>query len=74
MNLEMRLKGRPRNRWQGEVRGDGRLIGGKGWKERVYNREDWKKLMRTARNCHILHMPKEQMNKKGRFFLLQLPH
>ena len=57
MNLETtRLKGRPRNRWQDEVRKDGRLIGGKGWKERVYNRENWKKILRTARNRRILHM------------------
>jgi hypothetical protein len=39
MNLgATRLRGRPRNRWQDEVRGDGRIVGGKGWKERVYNR------------------------------------
>jgi hypothetical protein len=39
MNLETeRLKSRPRNRWQDEVREDGRLVGGKGWKERVYKR------------------------------------
>jgi hypothetical protein len=31
MNLEATgLRGRPRNRWQGEVREDGRLICGKG--------------------------------------------
>jgi len=31
MNLEAtRLRGRPRNRWQHEVREDGRLVGGKG--------------------------------------------
>ena len=41
MNLETkRLRGRPRNRWQDEVRVDGRLINGKGWMERVYNREE----------------------------------
>jgi len=41
MNLETkRLRGRPRNRWQDEVREDGRLVGGNGWKERVYNREE----------------------------------
>jgi hypothetical protein len=39
------------------VREDGRLVGGKGWKERVYNREEWKKLLRTARKHHILHKP-----------------
>jgi len=60
MNLEtMRLTGGPRNRWQDEVREDGRLVGGKGWKERVYGREEWKKLLKTARNCFILHMPME---------------
>jgi len=60
MNLETkRLRGRPRNRWQYEVKEDGRLIGGNGWKERVYNREEWKKLLRTARNRRILHMPLE---------------
>jgi len=60
LNLETtRLRGGPRNRWQDEVREDGRLVGEKGWKERVYNREEWKKLLRTARHRHILHMPME---------------
>jgi hypothetical protein len=37
MNLEaIGLRGKPRNRWQDEVREDGRLIDGKGWKERIY--------------------------------------
>jgi hypothetical protein len=46
MNLERtRLTVTPRNRWQDEVREDGRLVGVKGWKERVYNREEWKKLL-----------------------------
>ena len=58
MNLDVtRMRGRPRYRWQDEVREDGRLVGGKGWKERVYNRKEWKKLLRTARNRRILHMP-----------------
>jgi len=51
-----RLKGRPRNRWQDEVREDGRIIGGEGWQDKVYNREEWQKFLRTARNRHILHM------------------
>jgi len=60
MNLEAtRLRGRSRNRRQDEVKEDGRLVGRKGWKERVYNSEEWKKLLRTARNRHILHMPME---------------
>jgi hypothetical protein len=61
MNLETaRLRGRPRNRWQNEVRKDRRIVGGEGWQENIYNREEWKKkLLRTARNHLILHMPME---------------
>jgi len=60
MNLETtRLRGRSRNRWQDGVREDRRIVGGEGWKERVYNREEWKKLLRMARNRHILHLPME---------------
>jgi hypothetical protein len=41
MNLETtRPRGRPRNRWQDEVREDGRLLGG----------EDWQKKYITERN------------------------
>jgi hypothetical protein len=54
-----RLRGRPRNRWQDEVREDGRIVGGEVWQEKVHNREEWKKLLRTARNCRILHVPME---------------
>ena len=37
MNLETtKLRGRPRNRWQDEMREYERLVGGIGWKERVY--------------------------------------
>jgi hypothetical protein len=60
MNLEAkRLRGRPRNRWQDEVREDGRIVGGDGWQEKIHNREEWKKLLRTARNLCILHVPME---------------
>jgi hypothetical protein len=46
MNLATkRLKGRPRNRWQDEVKEDGRTVGGEGWQENVHNREEWKKLL-----------------------------
>jgi len=58
MNLGItRLSGRPRNRWQDEVREDGRLVGGEGWQEEVHNTEEWKKLLRMARNRRILYMP-----------------
>jgi hypothetical protein len=60
MNLgTTRMRGRPRNRWQDEVREYGRVVGGEGWDEKVRNREEWKKLLRTARNHRILHMPME---------------
>ena len=54
-----RLSSRPRNRWQDGVREGGRIVGGEGWQEKVHNREEWKKLLRTARNRQILHMPME---------------
>ena len=54
-----RLGGRPRNKWQDEVREDGRMVDGEGWQEKVHNREEWKKLLITARNPLILHMPME---------------
>ena len=47
--------------------------GERGWKNswwrsvagKLHNREEWKKLLRTARNRHILHMPVEWMNSSG---------
>jgi hypothetical protein len=60
MNLgTTRLRGRPRNRWQDKVREDGRIVGGEGWQEKVHDREEWKKLLRTANNHQILHMRME---------------
>jgi len=54
VNLEtVQLRGRPRNGWQDEVMEDGRLVGGKGWKEKVYNREEWKKLLK--KNKELSH-------------------
>jgi hypothetical protein len=59
MNFETKLRGRPRNRWQNEVREDGRIVVREEWQEKVYNREEWKKIMRMARNHRILYMPVE---------------
>jgi hypothetical protein len=33
-----RLRGRPRNRWQEEVKEDGRIVGGEGWQEKVHDK------------------------------------
>ena len=58
MNLETtRPRGRPRNRWLDEVREDGRMVGEEEWQEKMYDREEWKRLLRTARNHRILYMP-----------------
>jgi hypothetical protein len=44
MNLEAtRLRGRPRNRWQDEVREDGRLVGGKGCITERNRRSSWER-------------------------------
>ena len=63
MNLgTTRLRGRPRNRWQDEVREDGQMVGGEGWQEKVHSREEWRKLLRMATNRRILHVPMGSMN------------
>jgi hypothetical protein len=54
-----RLRGRPRNRW---VREDGRIVGGEGWQEKLHDREEWKKLLRTAKNHGNLHMPLTELS------------
>jgi len=60
MNLrKISLRGRPRNRWEDEVRDDGRTVGGEVWQERVNDGEEYEKLLRTARNRRILHMKME---------------
>jgi hypothetical protein len=65
MNLgTTRVRGRPRSRWQAEVRESGRIIGGEGWQEKVHNRGEWKKLLRMTRNCRVLYVPMEWMNEK----------
>jgi hypothetical protein len=51
--LYTNLERRPRNRWKVEVKEDGIIIritiifiiGGEAWKDKVYNREEWKKLL-----------------------------
>jgi hypothetical protein len=53
-----RSRGRPRNRWQDEVREDGRMVSGKVWQEKVT----------PGRNGRgILHMPMEFMNKRSSY-------
>jgi len=60
MNLRTtRLGGSPRNRWQDEVREDGRIVGGEEWQDKVYNREEWRKFLRKARKRRIQHTPVE---------------
>jgi hypothetical protein len=36
---------------------------GEGWQEKVYNIKEWKKFLRTAGNCLILHMPIGRINE-----------
>jgi len=41
MNLGTRLRGRPRNRWQDEVREDGRIVGGEGLQRGMEEAPEW---------------------------------
>jgi hypothetical protein len=50
------------------VREYGRIIVGEEWQEKVCNREEWKKLLRTARDRRILHMSMESINLNTFFF------
>jgi len=55
----MKLRSRPRS----EVKKDGRLGGGKALEEMVYNKDEREKLVGTARNLRLLHIPVEWLNK-----------
>jgi hypothetical protein len=67
MNLETTmLRGRPSNRWQDEVREDGRIVGG--GRDEYITERNGKKLQRMAR-VHIvttvsLNMCKQQSRKQ----------
>jgi hypothetical protein len=45
------------------MREGGRVVGEEVWQEIAYNREEWKKLLRTVRNYHILYMPMKCINE-----------
>ena len=53
---------------------NGRIIGGEVWQEKVHNREEWKKVLRTARNSCILHMQMKCMNEWIILFLKNCIH
>jgi hypothetical protein len=38
---------------------DGSIVDGEAWQGKVYDREEWKRLLITARYHRILHMPME---------------
>jgi hypothetical protein len=40
-------------------------VGGEEWQEKVYDREEWKRLLRTARNHRILHTPMDWLIDNG---------
>jgi hypothetical protein len=57
MNLEStRPRGRPSNRWQDEVREDGRIVGEEEWQEKVYNREELEEAPENSKeSSHSAH-------------------
>jgi hypothetical protein len=44
-----RLKGRPRLRWENDVRNDLKKMGVKNWKQRVQERNQWKEIIEQAK-------------------------
>jgi hypothetical protein len=51
-----RPRGRPRNRWQDEVRENGKIVGVEELQEKVYNREEWKEAPENGKDSsHSAH-------------------
>ena len=44
-----RLKGRPRERWEDDVRNDLRKMGVSNWKQRTQERKQWKEIIEQAK-------------------------
>jgi len=57
MNVETtRFRVGPRNRWQDEVREDGRIVGGEHWQQQMRNREEWKEAPEKGKeSSHSAH-------------------
>jgi uncharacterized protein YecE (DUF72 family) len=47
------LRARPRNKWQDDLTEYGRIVGREEWQEKVYKREELKKLFRTIGNLYM---------------------
>ena len=48
-NKATRLKGRPRVRWEDDVRNDLRKMGVTNWKQRKQERKQWKEVIEQAK-------------------------
>jgi hypothetical protein len=49
-----RLRGRPRLRWEDDVRNDWKKMGVKNWKQRVQERNQWKEIIEQAKTHKAL--------------------
>jgi hypothetical protein len=56
MNLETTTS---KNWWKDEGREYGRIVGRELWQEKAYDTKEWKKILKTARNRRVLHLPME---------------
>ena len=66
-----RLRGRPKNRWQFEVRGDGRIFVGEGWQEKVRNKEELEEAPENGKeSSHSAHA--KGMNEFQSFWVSML--
>ena len=65
MNLgTTRLRGRPRNRWQDQVREDERIVGGEGWQEKVHERGMEEAPENGKKSLHFAHANGMECNWK----------
>ena len=50
------MRGRPRNRWQDEMREDGRIVVGEGWQEKVHKQRGMEEAPENGKeSSHSVH-------------------
>ena len=55
-----RPKGRPRVRWEDDVRNDLRKMGVSNWKQRAQERKQWKEVIEQAKTHRVVELKEEE--------------
>ena len=60
-------KGRPRVRWEDNVRNDLRKMGVANWKQRMQERKQWKEIIEQAKTHRVVELKEELANLMHKF-------